>query len=138
MLVHLEIPTDDQRHAALACVAAIEVVTALGMREIGNLPPLYQSGIVYVEDPPGPQRILRPAEVFARGRADCKSLIVYRLCELRAKCGEPSCSPRILWLAKMPGAVRGSLVPVKGLRAHAVIRRADKSQECPSTLLGMR
>lgn len=126
MILILDIPTDDKRHAAFACVSSIEAVVGFGMAEIGSLPPLYQSGVRYEVDPPGPQRILRPRQVFEKRTADCKSLIVYRLCELRAKCGERIAVPRIEW-------VRTG----RGFRAHAVIRRADGSIECPSTILGM-
>lgn len=132
MLLVLDVPTAtpfERRQAATAAIAVIEAAAALGMNEIGSLPPLYRSGVVYAEDPPGPQAILRPAQVFEKKRADCKSLIVYRLCELRAR--GVRCEPRIIWLRH--GVKNG-----RGMRAHAVIRREDGTEECPSTLLGMK
>lgn len=105
-----------------------------------RVPSLYDSKVVYQEEPPG-----QPFEEFApipqillRGWGDCDDLVPWRVAELREH-GEPA-QPRILWQKAKGGKHKGKKI------FHFVVRRARKKNgvwtitneiECPSTILGM-
>lgn len=103
-----------------------------------RVPPLYRSGVRYMEEPANeatlggalPQRIEEFAAIPAvieRGWGDCDDLSPWRCAELREH-GEPA-KIRIQWKRH----------PQTGQKLfHIVVRRADGSIEDPSLLLGMR
>lgn len=59
------------------------------------LPPLYKSGVVYREDPPGEENWKDIPAVLADGFGDCDRLVAYRVAELRVA-GYPA-DPIIKW-----------------------------------------
>jgi hypothetical protein len=104
-----------------------------------HVPPLYRSGIRYMEEPPsgamvGPNGPMLRIEDFAlipviieRGWGDCDDLSPWRIAELR-EAGERA-KVRIQWKKH----------PETGQKLfHVVVRREDGSIEDPSLKLGMR
>lgn len=93
-----------------------------------KVPPLYESGIRYEEEPAG-----QPYEDFAaipvvlsRGWADCDDLCCWRIAELR-NAGE-NAKVRLKW----------QYDPVRGARMfHVLVRRGNGQVEDPSKRLGM-
>lgn len=60
-----------------------------------QLPPLYQSGVVYREEPGhggGKEFFDLPQTVYARGWGDCDDLCIWRIAELLAQGVRASCS----------------------------------------------
>lgn len=91
-----------------------------------HVPPLYQSGVRYREEPEdGVEEFASIPVVLARGWGDCDDLAPWRVAELR-NAGERA-KIRIQWRRTR----RGKLF-------HIVVRRADGSIEDPSARLGMR
>lgn len=112
----------------------VEVVAAVNvsiMRRVrASIPPLYKSGIVYREEPPGAEEFenclqalgLAPRVCGVEGAwVDCDGAVAYRLAELWLQ-GEPA-KARILWRM------------VARQRKHAQIRRADGSIDDPCMVL---
>jgi hypothetical protein len=87
-------------------------------------PPLYQSGVVYVPEPPGREHWQDVPTTLERGKGDCEDLASWRIAELRVK-GERAI-PWVTW--RRVG---------DGLRFHALVKRADGTIEDPSARLGM-
>jgi len=89
-------------------------------RNPGRLPPLRESGIRWEPEKfPGWEEWAPPPLVYARGFGDCDDIVLWRLAELLAA-GEKA-HPQVLrdWQ--------------DGVRYHVAIRRADGSEEDPST-----
>jgi hypothetical protein len=117
---------------------ALVQIDQLYLRFHHNVPPLYQSGVRYKEEPVNVAQLgggpLQRIEEFAcipaileRGWDDCDGLAPWRCAELR-EAGEPA-KIRIQWRKN----------PASGQKLfHIVVRRADHSIEDPSALLGMR
>lgn len=102
-----------------------------------HVPPIYQSGIRYMEEPVNVAKVSGETyriEEFAaipavieRGWGDCDDVSPWRVAELREH-GEPA-KIRIQW---KKNAESGQKL------YHIVVRRADGRIEDPSLLLGMR
>lgn len=88
-----------------------------------DLPPLYNSGIVYRPEPPGREwweTAHDLLDVVPDRSGDCEDLAAYRAAELRFFDGEPAS----VAIVTTP---RGSF--------HAIVQRADGSFEDPSRLV---
>jgi hypothetical protein len=94
----------------------------------GLVPPLYQSGVVYQEEPAdqGFESFDDAHVCYQRGWADCDDLGAWRCAELRES-GE-NANIRITWM-KHPTRT--------GRLYHVTVRRADGTIEDPSKKLGM-
>lgn len=100
----------------------------------GMIPPLYRSGVRYMQEPPDKEIFSAIPQVLARGGGDCDDLAAWRVAELR-KAGEPA-QYRILKFESNDGR----------LTYHIQVRRKIKSflgwidgpVEDPSQILGMK
>lgn len=92
-----------------------------------HVPPLYQSGVRYEQEPEDgkPEEFAAIAPVLARGWGDCDDLGPWRVAELR-EAGE-NANIRITWRRRAGG----------NRLYHVVVRRGDGRIEDPSRLLGM-
>jgi len=90
------------------------------------VPPLYQSGVRYVREPPREETFADAAHVYREQGGDCSSLAAYRLGELWAA-GESAADIRVHWRGYKDGY----------RLYHITVRRGDGSIEDPSRLLGM-
>lgn len=99
------------------------------MRKAGRpIPKLYESGIVYKNEPAGrPDELLDIPGVLAKGVGDCLHLSCWRVAELRDK-GERGAGIRVTVSPHKKGARR---------IFHVTVRRGNGKVECPSRLLGM-
>jgi hypothetical protein len=87
-----------------------------------RLPPLYQSGIRYAEEPnhgKGLEDFALPFKVFERRWGDCDDLCIYRIWELRVAGVPATCNA--IWI---------------GDRVHVRVRLPDGNLEDPSIILG--
>lgn len=91
-----------------------------------HVPPLYRSGVRYLQEPEDgrPEEFAAIPKVLARGWGDCDDLAPWRVAELQ-EAGEKA-KIRITWR-------RGR----RGKTFHVVVRRGDGRIEDPSRLLGM-
>jgi len=91
-----------------------------------HVPPLYQSGVRYMQEPEDgkPEEFAAIPVVLSRGWADCDDLAPYRVAELQ-EAGEKA-RIRITW--RRHGKRR---------TYHVLVRRGDGRIEDPSRLLGM-
>jgi len=85
-----------------------------------DLPALYDSGVRYQAEGLGAEEWQRADQVFARGRGDCEDLASWRVAELQLA-GELDATVDV--------------VQTGPRKFHAVVRRADGTQEDPSRLL---
>lgn len=153
-LVHLSLPdTDDGAHFAPLQIALEglsrldewhirralrRALTGLPTEEI---PPLYDSGVVYREEAPGHEDWLDAPAVVSQGHADCEDLAAYRAAELRVA-GYP-CEPVIKWQwiprdMMIRQGYPADKLPDRGVwMVHCCVRYADGSVEDPSKILGM-
>jgi hypothetical protein len=120
--------TDAARMEALRhLIEALVAVNCAWLREHqGSAPWLYESGVRYEEEPPGRDEWQDIPETIARREGDCEDLACWRLSELRVRSREHA-TPFI------KAAVYGSRTVY-----HVAVRRADRSIEDPSRILGMR
>lgn len=119
MLVTFEV-----RPNAKALQAASQGLVALGRLYLaeGNLPPLYDSGVLYHAEPRGRERWLSADQVFHLGRGDCEDLTNYRVAELQLR-GE---------------FAKSKIIKTGRRKFHALVQRGDGSYEDPSIRLGMK
>lgn len=91
-----------------------------------NVPPLYNAGVVYREEPDnGLEEFACVEPILKRGWGDCDDLAPWRCAELR-NAGEKA-KIRIQWKRMSNGRKL----------FHIVVRRADGTIEDPSRILGM-
>lgn len=93
----------------------------------GQIGPLYQSGVVYQDEPPDYESIVDALTTYSYGVGDCAHLSAWRVAELR-EAGE-NASITIEW--------NESIYEPDFLLYHVQVRRGDGSIEDPSALLGM-
>jgi hypothetical protein len=91
-----------------------------------SAPPLYESGVVYEEEPEERDNWQDIPETLGVGNGDCEDLACWRIAELRFRANEHA-SPLIRWREVGTRTVY-----------HITVRRADGTIEDPSRLLGMR
>lgn len=89
-------------------------------------PPLYASGVRYVEDGPGTERWSAIPHVLRKRSADCKSLAAWRAAEL-LRMGERG-TKATFTCKETP----------QGRLYHVLVYRQDGRVEDPSRTLGMR
>ena len=102
------------------------------------IPPLYMSGVVYKEDPPGQENWKDCLAVLADGHADCDRLVSWRVAELRV--AGIAAEPVIKWQHLEPGvsAQLGYPCGPAGLwMVHCCVKFPDGSIEDTSKNLGM-
>lgn len=103
------------------------------LRANPSAPPLYRSGLRYVEDIEDPRWYSAP-ETLARGHLDCADAACWRAAELRVRGYQPQAHAF---------AVSFPLPPEKGghgpddVLFHILVRRGDGRVEDPSCALGM-
>ena len=104
--------------------AALEGLTQANVALLRSrrLPPLYESGVVYRQEPPGREDWLTADQVLKRKHGDCEDLATWRAAEYRVG-GIPARA-----VAKRTGR----------RRFHAVVEFPDGAIEDPSAMLGMR
>lgn len=89
-----------------------------------ELPPLYESGIVYRKEPPGREWWETAADLLSiasHRSGDCEDLAAYRAAELRVFEGDPDARVVVL------PTPRGSF--------HAVVKHGDGTLEDPSRMV---
>lgn len=154
-LVHITMPEDDgeDRHFA-PVVIALDFMCKLNEWHIrrslkraakgeGNpIVPLYASGVVYKEDPPGEENWGDLFYVLACGHGDCDRLVAWRVGELRA--AGVKAEPVVKWQQIPKEIAVGALgypskiIPDQGLSMiHCCVRFPDGHIEDPSKILGM-
>ena len=89
-------------------------------------PGLYESGVRYMEEPPGQEDWYDIPTVLKLGYADCEDLACWRAAELRVRAG----------VAAMP-VFKAFRRPNGSMLYHIVVALPDGSEEDPSRLLGM-
>lgn len=107
---------------------AIDTVTENNLAQLasGDIPPLYESGVVYEREtraspPRGVERFQTARDCYLLGHADCDGLAPWRAAELAHHGGE---------------LARARVVP-SAVGYHVIVEREDGSVEDPSALLGM-
>jgi len=91
-----------------------------------DVPPLYESGVRYEEEPKGTtEEFAAIPVIITRGWGDCDDLAPWRVAELR-ELGERA-KLRVQWKRQRNGQKL----------YHIVVRRQDGSIEDPSAMLGM-
>lgn len=97
-----------------------------------NVPPLYSSGVRYMNEPTGRHPEFKYEEfaaipiILSRGWGDCDDLAPWRVAELR--CAGEKAKIRVQWRKQRSGRKM----------YHITVRRADGRIEDPSRILGMR
>jgi hypothetical protein len=95
------------------------------LRACHSAPSLYESGVVYEEEPGERDNWQDIPETIGLGSGDCEDLGCWRIAELRFR-AEEHATTLITWRAVGTRTVY-----------HIAVRRADGSIEDPSRLLGM-
>ena len=143
---------DEYRHFA-PILLALDAMVAVNLWHIRRalkraekglgapVPPLYASGVIYKEDPPGEENWCDLYVVMQMGHGDCDRLCAWRIAELRAAGIEAQ--PLIKW-QKVPKDVMMSMghpanmIPDVGVdMVHVQVQWPDGHIEDPSKLLGM-
>lgn len=100
------------------------VLASRAALRLGEVPPLYQSGVRFRREPPGVETFRDAVTTYRAGHGDCAHLVAWRVAELR-EAGEPA-TIRIYWKPTPSGRL-----------FHVQVRRADGRIEDPSRKLGM-
>lgn len=95
------------------------------LRADRSIPPLYEAGVRYRQEPRGAETWLDIPRVRARRAGDCEDLVAWRVAELRVQ-GESAAEAVGLWQRTPTGVL-----------VHVQVRRADGRIEDPSRALGM-
>jgi hypothetical protein len=96
------------------------------LRACPSTPSLYESGVVYEEEPGERDHWQDIPETLGLGNGDCEDLGCWRIAELRYR-AEEHATPYITWREVETRTV-----------FHIAVRRSDGTVEDPSRLLGMR
>lgn len=115
---------DEQLAVLVAMLEALAVINRLELARDRSIPPLYQSGCIYIKEPAGADHWLDIHEIRRFGGGDCEDLVAWRVAELRAS-GERA----------RFGVER--YVMGRDTVFHIFVVHADGSTEDPSKLLGM-
>lgn len=106
----------------------LECLTLLNLDYLAKHPDtiaVYESGIEYVRDEIGRERWRSIPYILIDSSADCKSLVAWRVAELRMKGEKAQCG------------VRAEPMPGGWMLYHVFVKRANGSIEDPSAILGM-
>jgi hypothetical protein len=99
----------------------------LYLRAHPETPRVYQSGVRYMEEPPGQERFQDIPTSIAYKSADCEDLACWLAAERRVRDGK---NARAIWVP-YPRQDGSTLF-------HIVVKHADGSTEDPSRVLGMK
>jgi hypothetical protein len=104
------------------------------LRAHPHTPLLYQSGVRYLEEPPGFDEWQDIPDTLARRSGDCEDLASWRVAELRMgiRCPRELSATHEISVEDLPDK-NGELVTTY----HIFVKRADGTHEDPSRLLGM-
>jgi hypothetical protein len=107
----------------------LEALVAANIEYLGicpSTPSLYESGVVYEEEPEERENWQDIPETLGLGNGDCEDLACWRIAELRFRAKEHA-TPFIRWREVGTRTVY-----------HIAVLRTDGTIEDPSRLLGMR
>lgn len=102
----------------------------IDMMELGanpSIPPLFKSGVRYMEEPPGREDWQDVLTTLALGQGDCEDLACWRAAEYRVRYGV-NAEPTFTWKLRENG----------GYLYHIQVLLPDGRIEDPSRTLGMR
>jgi hypothetical protein len=108
------------------------------MRKLGKrIPPLYDSGVLYREDPwdPGYQHFADCVTVLRRGYGDCKSLVPWRLAGLREERPSEHFAAHVYPRRAPRGSPRDGVRVADEWIIHVQVRMPDGLIEDPSRML---
>jgi hypothetical protein len=120
------IDSDARERVLEQLLEALIAVNIEYLRACPSTPSLYESGVVYEEEPGERDNWQDIPETLGLGKGDCEDLGCWRIAELRVR-AEEHATPFI----KSREVENRTVV-------HIAVRRADGSVEDPSRLLGMR
>lgn len=131
---------DGSRFAPI--LIALECLTRINQWQFrrGVVPPLFQSGVVYKEEPPGREDWDDAVTVSQRGWGDCEDLAAYLAAELRENGVHAECVIKYKFIPSSQLRSSGFRARTKnGLYlVHVMVRLPDGRIIDPSKLLGMR
>ncbi len=153
-LFHISLPDSDGPEHFAPLQIALEGMTKINEWHIARslkraakglgkpIPPLYTSGVVYQEDPPGHEDWRDVYGVMKRGVADCDQLAAWRTAELRV--AGIAAEPVLKWQWIPKDVMVGNGYPAHLLAnapgvwmVHCLVRWPDGHVEDPSKILGM-
>jgi len=114
-----------QLRILLDALMAVDMISLKGRER--EIPPLYESGIYYEEEPPGQEDWQDLLTCMKLKASDCEDLACFRAAELRVRHGvmaRPTFVPRVR--------------PNGGNLYHVQVQYPDGRIEDPSRVLGMR
>ena len=118
-IIRLGIVAADKLHLQVALAGLTAIDRALLKLYGGEVPPLYQSGVVYKPEHPDEWESLDI--LLARGSGDCEDLAAWRAAELQEQGVQAF----------------ATVYNVRANKWHAIVRLPDGSTEDPSKVLGM-
>lgn len=119
---------EDLSHATLnVLLDALTAIDALYLERHPETPRLYESGIRYMEEPPGQEEWQDVPTSLRMGKADCEDVATWRAAELALRDGQDA-RPTFRRSKRWDGATL----------YHIVTLRQDGMVEDPSRALGMR
>jgi hypothetical protein len=113
-----------------ALLEALTTANMVYLQTNPHTPFLYESGVRYLEEPPGFDEWQDVPDTIARRSGDCEDLACWRVAELR--CGGEYGATHLITVEDMPDR-NGQIVTTY----HICVLRADGSKEDPSRRLGM-
>lgn len=125
-------------------IIALESLTQINQWHLQQiaLPCLYDSGVVYQEEPPGREDWCDAPTVLSQGWGDCEDLAAYRCAELREMGVDAECVIKYRFITQENCRKAGypkHLIPSDGIYlVHVMVRHPDGTIECPSKILGMK
>ena len=115
-------------HKALfVMLRCLTEINELYLQAHPETPPLYRSGVRYMEEPPGQEDWQDIPITLQMGLADCEDLVCWRVAELRVRAGI-NAKP----VFKAFPRANGSML------YHILVEYPDGTIEDPSRILGMR
>ena len=121
------LPEPARLDALAHLLEALVLVNCSWLREHPRTPTLYESGVRYLEEPPGRDDWQDIPETLTRGDGDCEDLACWRLAELRVR-----------WFEDARPFVKCTVSTPRHVVYHVQVRRSDGRIEDPSRVLGMR
>jgi hypothetical protein len=131
----------DREVEALVFGLALQGVVQMRARG-GTLPKLYESGVIYKNEPRGKDVWQSAVELYGHGAGDCEdlcsSLVAERLfASTRLVRGDLSLRELLLLLARAEFPAVPRIRPTGPAMRHATVQLADGTVEDPSRKLGM-
>ena len=139
----IQLPDRNEAGRFAPILMALETLTRINQWQFqrGLAVPLFTSGCVYREEPPGEENWDDAPTCAARGWGDCEDLCAWYVAELRELHGVPAeCTLKTKLIT--PEELRAKnypVIPPKGIfLIHVLVRMPDGSIIDPSALLGMK